>query len=423
MSELEPLTETTHTVTADEAESTLPEQYKSVDLKKYAETRYLSNNSDLKIILGQLEQGSVAFDESVYNMLKTNNYRDFDEYVRANPTGDKFFKILQQILMYEYFIPETERINRSQVQNALGIQQARWSTDSENCNKIVTETNAEKITSSYSVEDVILYYWQEIDETVKTLILNDLLGYIKDKRYPGNDINSINECLNGTIWYKLITNPPKASSSRWFGFPKAGYEEERFFPIPETIRNLSLVSCIYVPELAFGTIGSPTLTKHMIVYKKRLYSCHLPKSKRNLCFIHNFQQPILKVWFHDFYHSKNGDCNANYDFFNEAFHKYKPSAVRITPDNIMEQIENPESDLNDYINLISRQERLISRIPARPDKQYLNPFMQLNDRGATWTEIPSFGGRKSKKRRKRKTKKYRKRNKRTLKTMYRKRRN
>jgi hypothetical protein len=363
----------------EEAPEVLP-IIEEVDLTKYAETRYLSKNKTLKTIMSQIEKGQVTKDEEIYQLISTNNYQGFDAYIRAHPGRQEFFRILQQILLCEY----SGVIDRKQVQNSLGIQQARWACDDENCAKLIS--NKTYPTLSYTIAAVDFIYWQDIPADIQSKILNELYDMIERRMYERSR-EQLNNALNNTIWYR-VTDTKRNSGGSWqFSVP--------YYPIPETFREINLIACIHVPELIFGTLNSPTLTKYIMTYQKRPYICHLPESKGNLCNVHFVDQSIFSIWFHDFFHSKSGDCDPMYYGLNYQAKKIIKDWDDITEENIIERLSDPTSQLNALIDL------------AKTNPEVDKIFRSLNDNGLLLSEKnkpPSFGGKKRKGKTKRNTK-------------------
>jgi len=348
----------------------VPPVVEDVDLTKYAETRYLSKNKTLKRIMGQIEKGEVARDEEIFSLISTNNYQEFDAYIRAHPGREQFFRILQQILLFEY----SGIINRKQVQNSLGIQQARWACDDENCAKLIS--NKTFPTLNYTIVAVDFTYWQDIPKDIQSTILNELYDMIEIRMYEPS-CKQLNDTLNNTIWY-LVRDTRRNSGGNWkFSVP--------YYPIPETFREINLIACILVPELIFGTLNSATLTKYIIMYQKRPYICHFPESKGNLCNVHFVDQSIFAIWYHDFFHSKNGGCGLIYGGLNYQAKSFIEDWDDITEENIIERLNDPTSQLNALINLAK----------TNPEVDAL--FRFLNDNGMLLNDKPpSFGGKKRK---------------------------
>jgi len=373
-----------------------------VDLTKYAETRYLSKNKTLKTIMSQIEKGQVTKDEEIFSLISTNNYQGFDAYIRAHPGGQEFFRIFQQILLLEY----SREIDRKQVQNSLGIQQARWACDDENCAKLIPNEMFPML--SYNIVAVDFFYWQDIPPDIQSKILTELYFMIGHRMYEGPmseqikmhldyyvegiDVGAfgenydeesrekLNNALNDSIWYLVTDSTGKSRSGSWqFSVP--------YFPIPETLRQLSLIACIHVPELIFGVLSEETLTKYIMTYEKRPYICHLPESKGNLCKVHLTNESIFGIWYHDFFHSKNAVCHSFYHHLNREAKKFIEGWNDVTAENIMEQLSDPTSKLNALFDL-SKTNNKVKAI-----------FRAINDTGWLFSnnrKVSSFGGKKRK---------------------------
>jgi len=52
-----------------------------VDLKDYTETQFVSNSATLKRIIGQLKHREVECNDTLYDLLFTNHYKEFDAYI------------------------------------------------------------------------------------------------------------------------------------------------------------------------------------------------------------------------------------------------------------------------------------------------------------------------------------------------------
>ena len=380
----------------------VPPIVEDVDLTKYAETRYLSKNKTLKMIMGQIEKGQVTKDEEIFSLISTNNYQGFDAYVRAHPGAQEFFRILQQILLFEY----SGIINRKQVQNSLGIQQARWACDDANCAKIFSNERFPML--SYNLVAVNFFYWQDIQADIQSIILTELYFMIGHRMYEGpmseqikmhldyyvEDIDvgacgencdeesreKLNNALNDSIWYLVTDSRKQNPGGSWqFSVP--------YFPIPETLRQLSLISCIHVPELIFGILSEETLTKYIMTYEKRPYICHLPESKGNLCNVHTLRESIFGIWYHDFFHSKNAVCYSFYHHLNREAKKFVEGWNDVTAENIMEQLSDPTSKLNVLFDL------------SKTNNKVKDIFRAINDTGWLFSnnrKVSSFGGKKRK---------------------------
>ena len=118
-------------------------------LKRYIETKYISKNRDVRTIVKALGNNTVVKDDLIYSMLFEKRWNDFDNHLLENKGEENFFKILQQLLMFKYFLPDSEKISEDIFQNAMGIQQARWSheqyemTQSDNTKVKLAEKRAE----------------------------------------------------------------------------------------------------------------------------------------------------------------------------------------------------------------------------------------------------------------------------------------
>jgi len=372
---------------------------KRVDLTKIEEFRYLPKRHEMydvcQSIIGELMDGSVHLEHEIYSLLSTNNYREFDAYIRGNPGKRNFIRILQQILLYEYF---TEKpLTRKQIQNALGIQQACWAVDDDNCSKQIKDPHY-----NYTVLTTELVIWEEIDPGVRELIVNGLYEEIRERLYEDNK-KRIHDSLSETLWYTVTTDPPKSTERGWFPYPQND-SDIKYFPLPETLRNLTLISCIYIPVILFGTLSSPTLTFYMMKHKKRPYTGHLPIGT-NLCSVHASAHTIFEIWRHDFHHSKTGSCRIGFKELNRELQAIFPGSPSITNEaDLQSELDNPESALNKFIKMVKEDERE----NHAKIRFYHNYFSNVNDSGMLWTEnpIPSFGGTKRMKRKKRKSKKH-----------------
>jgi hypothetical protein len=246
---------------------------------------------------------------------------------------------------------------------------------------------------TYNIVAADFIYWQDIPGGDQSKILYKLYGMIKQRMYEGDHKQlmyrelmgerprkQLNELLSNTIWYRVTDALRPNPTDTWsFSVP--------YFPIPETFRQLNLIACIHVPELIFGTLNSPTLTKYIMMYQKRPYICQMPESKGNLCNVHNVNLPIFQIWFHDFYHSTAGACEEIYSFLNMRARTFVKDWNKITEENIIEQFSDPTSQLNALSNL------------AKTNPQVDQIFRVLNDNGSLLSEKnkpPHFGGKKRK---------------------------
>ena len=174
-----------------------------------------------------------------------------------------------------------------------------------------------------------------------------------------------------------------------------------YYPLPESLQPLSRHYCLYVPELIFGVIGSPTLTKHIILYKKRPYNAHLPITSSNLCNVHNTENNLLQIWFHDYYHSSSSWCRLVYKDFTTK----KDIGEDVTEDNIEAMLSDPTSRLSQLFELEKENEK----------RKKGSFFTSVNDAAMLWVRRPpSFEGKMKRKQ----TKRIRKRRKSLLKSFH-----
>jgi hypothetical protein len=78
-----------------------------IDLKQYAECVFVSGNVKLKNIFRDLQDGKVVCNDEMYDLLVSDNYRQFDAFLMDRPGIDNFWDILQQIFLFEYFCLKT----------------------------------------------------------------------------------------------------------------------------------------------------------------------------------------------------------------------------------------------------------------------------------------------------------------------------
>jgi len=362
------------------------------DITKYRETQYISKNKELQRLFAELESG-VAVDDEVYTLIRGNHFAEFDAYIRAHPGSKEFYRILQQIFLLEYFL-ETP-ITRKQVQNALGIQQARWAVDPENCQKNIRGGN------SYMVDDVKFHYFETLPEEMQRVIVYTLHNDIKRALHEEETITKedLPAILRHTIWYGVITTPQREGSlGSWAGFKNRALKWSEindikdpisYYPLPESLQPLSRHYCLYVPELVFGLLSSPALTKHIILHQKRPYNAHLPSTSSNLCNVHGNTHHLLQIWFHDYSHSSSSLCSSAYTSFARSM------LGDVTEETIQAMLMDPTSELSKIIELEKENEK---------QKKYTF-FTPLNDTAVVWTRRPpSFEGQLKRKKR---TKKHR----------------
>lgn len=335
-----------------------------VDLTKYRETIYVSKNIQLQHLLGELESGKITADDELYTLIKGNQFAEVDAYIRAHPGADHFHRILQQLFLFRYFAED--RISRKQMQTALGIQQVRWASDPENCQRKIKG----------DVGDTF-YYWEDIPLTKRTLITRELYQQIERRLLPGETLTeeTLPDILHHTMWYSISTKTGLRGS--WAGYTRTGDEDDplRYYALPVTYQQLTKHYCIYAPELLFGSLSSPSLTKHIILNQTRPYNCHLPHSRSNLCEVHGNSQHILQIWYHDFHHARSGSCTASAYHFSRLQENFKE---RLTQENIKALLADPTSELS----------QLFEREKKKEQRKEDTLFLPLNDTGALWTEQP-----------------------------------
>lgn len=345
-----------------------------IDLKDYIETQFVSNSATLKRIIGELKRKEKECNHALYDLLFMNHYKEFDEYISERPGRDHFYEILQQIFMFKYFLPEGKiPLTRKQIQNALGIQQARWSCDSEN-------------KDTYPVGQVKFNYYQELVPTYDSPFNRALMDYRKggvlheEKLYPEfleksekEKLEKVFELLKDTVWYSYeedvfleMYHRRKPSNHFWIREPQNLYGEEidvrycNCFPLPESFANLCDIACLHNPELVFGALSSPTIVKYYIIHGKRPFHCQLAtseSSKLNFKTADGNRTHLLSFWTHDMQHEALGNCspdialvrmNRKLSLF--ARKNLKDRAyVPLTAENIKEQFEDVNSILNLYI--------------------------------------------------------------------------
>ena len=262
--------------------------------------------------------------------------------------------------MFEYFL---NSISRKQVQNALGIQQARWTADPANCQKTIGGPG------SYVVDDVKFHYFETLPHEVQGEIVDRMHERIYRALHEGEtstkaDLPSL---LHHTVWYGVMTNlQSDGSRGSWAGFKNPTFKMEdydkikepiSYYPIPESLQPLSRHYCLYVPELIFGVIGSSTLTKHIILYQKRPYNAHLPSTSSNLCSVHNTTNHLLQIWFHDYSHSSSSWCRLVY----KDFMTKRDIGEDVTEYNIEARLMDPTSRLSKVFELEKENEKRKNR--------------------------------------------------------------
>jgi hypothetical protein len=324
------------------------------DLKTdFLETMFLSKNVYLNRIIRELTDGNFEKNVVLYGIIKNNKWEVLNEYIERNSGKDKFLEILKQLFLFKYFLSEDERISRKQFENAMGIQQVRWMVDPENCrykSKNSDNTENGRNMGIYKVDKAQFYYWQNISEENRRVIIKKLDDMIKE-RLTTRDID-YNTIFNNTVWYKvdfLDLSGEKIS----IGWPGFGIESD-FYPIPETL-NISNIACIYQPKLVFGSLSDLSLIRFIIKYKQRPYVAHIPESKSNLCDIHMSKHSIVAGWYHDFFHSRTGRCREGLSWLNGQCKLSTP----LDYDTVIRAVDDERSELiqcllKDTTNRISR---------------------------------------------------------------------
>lgn len=318
-------------------------------------------------------ESGVAVDDELHALIRGNQFAELDEYIRAHPGPEEFYRILQQIFLFEHFVSS---ISRKQVQNALGIQQARWTADPANCQKTI---------DSYVVEDVRFHYFETLPPEMQTIIVDSLHYKIRRALHEGETITKADfpALLQGTIWYGVITNPQyDGSIGSWAGFKNEHLKGEindikepiSYYPLPESLQPLSRHYCMYVPELIFGVISSSTLTKHIILYKKRPYNAHLPSTSSNLCNVHGTTNHLLQIWYHDYSHSSASLCGLVY----KDFMTKQDIGEDVTEDNVEAMLMDPTSRLSKVFELEKEKEK-------RKKRTF---FTSMNDTAMIWVRRP-----------------------------------
>ena len=259
-----------------------------IDLKQYAECVFVSGNVKLKNIFRDLQDGKVVCNDEMYDLLVSDNYRQFDAFVMDRAGIDNFWDILQQIFLFEYFLPQDKRkLTRKQIQNALGIQQARWSTDPANVDRderilrpvrfVYYEDVVASPDSLMNVEICRLMRYKYYDERYrdqKNRSTYDLQDSLKKKVY---------NLLRKTVWYIfddhdfLDTVTPKGF---WFSIPGGHKREYNLYPLPESFNTLCDLMCFHNFDLVFGTFSGYSMLKYYLFQEKRPMNCHVTVKQR-----------------------------------------------------------------------------------------------------------------------------------------------
>lgn len=291
------------------------------------------------------------------------------------PGIDNFWDILQQIFLFEYFLPQDKRkLTRKQIQNALGIQQARWSTDPANVDRderilrpvrfVYYEDVVASPDSLMNVEICRLMRYKYYDERYRdqknhsTYVLQDSL---KKKVY---------NLLRKTVWYIfddhdfLDTVTPKGF---WFSIPGGHKREYNLYPLPESFNTLCDLMCFHNFDLVFGTFSGYSMLKYYLFQEKRPMNCHLPASKGNMTHAHKLKLDILNGWTHDIYHEALYGCSSSdsLEKLNKAIEEFREEeeekgdypfedSVVLTNNNIREQVKDPKSEINYFAEQMQR---------------------------------------------------------------------
>jgi hypothetical protein len=313
--------------------------------RDFLETMFLSKNSDLNRIIKELASGEVEQDDILYKLIKAADWKEFDATLLNNKGRINFFKVLQQLFMFKYFLPKDDRISRKEFEIAMGIQQVRWMVDPENCRYARPNSNNTengRVLNRYKVDTAEFHLWQDINKKDRQEAIKKIKKQI-GQRLVDKDVK-YNERFKNTIWYKVdhihIQSGLKGSTA-WLGYGK----EQDYYPIPESL-NLSDFACVYQPKLVFGTLSDTSLLRFIIKYKQRPYIAHIPGSRSNLCIIHTFKESIVGGWVHDFHHSRgSGTCE---DLVSRGLSVLNNSCnlePRLTYDTLIEAIDDENSDL------------------------------------------------------------------------------
>jgi hypothetical protein len=402
----------------------MSKDYSGVDLSQYTETKFYSNSPTFKRMFGQLIDGLVKVNDTLYELLATNNYRGFDDYILKNEGRVNFLNILQQIFMFKYFLPSDKPpLTYKQIQNALGIQQARWSSDSENKN-------------TYPLGNVHFHYYQELVPTYDSPFNKALMDYRKggvlhkEKMYPEwkekteeEQLMKLFELLQDTVWYSYDKEPflemyktGKPCRHFWIREPRVNYEDPpdeellycNCYPLPESFSNLCEMACLHSPELIFGALSSPSIVKYYIFNEKRPFHCHLATenpSKANFTSADGANVHLLSFWTHDMQHEALGECSPDnvLDIMNRKLRRFatrkKVPYIELTSENIKEQFEDAQSILNTYIE-------------TEKGNEEDETFLSVTDQPGVWSSngrTKCFkGGKRSKNSKNRKTRKNKK---------------
>lgn len=309
-------------------------------LASYPETMPVRKNKTLQRIFFELKYGPFEPIEMIETLIKSNDWREFDNYCAGNRGVAKFWETLQNLFYWFYYCPEEQRIDFTSMQKALGTQQVQWQLDPENeyQNLLIALDGAQPdkelndqqlemlgeiifkkhrkdfqnnssflkhvdflrkktaIGTPYETESVGFMYFQEFDEYLQEELCEDVSNHIRSsyKDKSNNCLANVNTLLQNSIWYQYGTS---------------------VYGIPATY-DMSSVSCLHQPILVFGSLKPKTMVNFIIETNKRPFAAFLPGSTSNL---YNFDDEINSIlinWRHDFNHQdqyskRYGACNLD----------------------------------------------------------------------------------------------------------------
>ncbi len=267
-------------------------------LTKFNETRYVKNNINLQHIFDALESRSFISNTIIQDIIENNKWKMFDAYCADNIGIDNFWSTLQNIFYLHYYL---QSITFLQFQKALGIQQARWSVDSENTFQasLLDSLKPKAVNELY-----FLYYdtieftlFQDIDDEQKIYILNELSDALDLDYY------ALQTHLHDSIWYNVSGREDDLEGQNVFGTGK-------YYGIPASY-DFSALTCTHQPTIVFGSLSARTMVDFIIDHNKRPYAGHLPGSKSNLYNFDDVEAGILCNWYHELFHQKRSkECNV-----------------------------------------------------------------------------------------------------------------
>jgi len=285
------------------------------------ETTFVSKNKKLQDIFFKIWDGDLIEGSELLTMIRGEQWEKLDSYFRSRSSIENFSDDFALICR---FFHKDKSINYKALQNALGIQQMVWS---------VNPLNSLKMTF-----DVSLHIWNSANTTqLQTDTLNVIMKrHIDDRLTEKTNIRQLDEYLNGSIWY-LCT--PFKQPGTWKFTPG----KTTLYAIPQSL-DFSPFACIYPARIVLGVTKSCTLTSFIIKNKKRLYNAHHPLINSNLKNIHSFDNPIYAIWYHDFFHSKSGNCSRDLSYLNHMGVSEKDADILIKDGNVdsLRKMENGE---------------------------------------------------------------------------------